>query len=698
MNKLKIGFLIAIICLFLTVPAWAVDETPKLVILSPSDGSYTNSSSIQITGVSESGALLSINGKTIPNSNGNFVWSLNLEEGLNNIVAKAQKNGEISEKSINVTLDTINPEISINPVKKYINTTFLNLSYTSGSDDVEIYRVRLNDGEWNTTYELYYPFNLTEGATSIEVLAVDHAGNTGKADVNFTVDITPPFIEITKPDFNETIKSKYLDAAGRTEIGSILTINGVNVNNDNGTWNIPLVLSGVNNVFNIESVDLAGNKAERTIKVKLGANISKANFLFNFLSLKINFSQPGRFEGENDAVVGKYVSYIFNINDSTFSGYSIIDTMWFNRVTINGFKPENTSMYGPVAVYEQKGSFGKQHSTRVEVHDNDMGTILLDIRHFEDIYGKVREHLLNKPKQRLKINVSRDKNVTIEGGEGGTQTPYYIDKNWTDWPEVTYELAKGVTASEISNGYKFKSRGKEAYLFKANFAGGSSNFTLTGNKLVARVNNSLLIFRKFPDMNMTDADILDNLISQAISDGIIGLEFFIDDIDSYDMVTFGDITLIPSFPDPNTMEFEISSTSKKGTVIAVGMTGNFFINTLNKNLTMIYDGTEMHQANGFQDILDVTDDMGHAEYLIAAGNNGRMVLISIPGFSIHTIAFKFENQPGIFGSAILGILNFLSGGLFLFLPGTSWEMAFSIWWLAIVSIIYIVIRKTFRNG
>ena len=617
MKKLTIGFFILVmICMFPAVSAGAVDGNPKLIILSPSDNTYINNSSIIITGESEPGAVLTINGINIFNNNGSFSWNL----------------------------------------------------------------------------------SLVEGETSIDVMAVDRGGNTSRAHVNLTVDLTPPFIEITKPDFNQTIQTRYLNMEGRTENGSVVSINGLKIPSVNGTFSTLLVLSGVNNIFNIESTDQAGNKANKTIKIQLGTNISEANLLFDFLNLTINFKPMGRFEGENDGVAGKYVSYIFNINESTFSGYSVNNTMWFNRITIQGFNPGNSSILGPVARYQQGGDFGQQHSIGVEIHDNSMGTMLLDIRQFEDIYGKVRDYLAGKPRNRLKINVSREGNVTLDADESGNKTAYYINESWKDWPEVTFELAKDVTASEISNGYKFEKDDKEAYLFRAVYAGGSSDFTIKGNKLVAKVNNSLLIFRQSPNMNLTDADILDRLMAEAISRGLIGAEFFIDDIGSYDYVTFGNINLSVSFPDFKTMELNISSSSHNGTVLAVGMSGKFYEMMINDDFNLKYDGTKIYQAGGYKDILDITDDMNHAEHILAAGGSGAILLISIPGFSYHIISFEFEQTLGMFGSVVIDILNFLSSGLFMFLPGTSWEMAFSIWWLAIVSMIYIVIRKKFRQG
>lgn len=698
----KISF-ITILLIFLSVLASAAPGKPELLINSPQDNYLTNVSLLTITGEAEPGAALDLNGKPIPNNNGSFKENTTLAEGLNRLTIEARKNGNISKAVINVTLDTVSPEIFITLNQTSINSSSLNLSYTSNASDIETYRVRLNNSAWVATNNSYYLFeNLTEGEAFIDVRAVDRAGNTGKAGVNLSVDLTTPFIEIVKPSVNDIIKTRYLELAGNTEKNANISVNGMGVNNDNGTFSIAIVLSGVNNPFRIESVDKAGNKANKTINIRLGENFSAVKpFFEDFLNLSINFSSPGRFEGTTDAVAGKYVSYLFDRNASAFTGYSIYGsestTLWFNKISIKGFTAENASIRGPIVRYQQGRKFGEQHSVYVEIHDNKMGTMLLDIRQFEDIYGKVREYLTSKPRERLKINVSREHNVTMERKGAGNLTPFYINESWKSLPEVTFEPANDVNVSEINNGYRFMKDGKEAYLFRANYAGGSSDFKLEESKLVAKVNNSLLIFRQFPGMNLTDEDILDLLIARGISDGIIGAEFFIDDIGSYDVVTFGDLTIAAGFPDADTMELNVSSASVNGTVLAVGMSGKFFASILNKNLTIRYDGSEIYPANGYSDVMDVTNDLGHAEYLLAMGSSGALVLVSIPGFSSHIVSFKFEPPPNAYGSSITDLINFLSAGLFLAIPATSRELVFSGWWFAIVLMVYFVLRKAIRR-
>ncbi len=701
MNKYK-KILYIVILVFCSVPASAVIEEPQITIHSPQDYYFTNGSLITITGEADAGATLSINGKPATNNNGIFLENVTLTEGLNQITAEARKNGNISRAVVNITLDTISPDIFItSPQGTYINSTTLNLSYASNASDIDRYRIRLNNSVWDTTSKNYTLFNLTEGGALIEVQAFDRAGNTGKTSVNLTVDLTPPVIELLKPAVNETISTRYIEITGMAEPGANITVNGINIGNDNGTWSIAALLSGVNNPFRIESMDMAGNKAEKTINVRVGANFSMDFPFEDFLNLSLNFSQPGKFEGNNDAVSGKYVSYLFDRNASVFIGYSINDslstTLWFNKITIKGFTAENSSVSGPIARYQQEGKFGEVHYVEVEIHDNRMGIMLIDIRQFEDIFGKVRDYLMNKPRERLKINVSREKNVTLERKQTGNVTPFYFNESWGSWPEVTFELANNVNVTEINNGYRFQKDNKEAYLFRVNNTGGSADFTINENKLVSNINNSLLVFRQLPSMDLTDGGIFNRLISQGISDGVIGAEFFVDSVGSYDVVNYGNLTISAGFPDVDIMELNVSSASPEGTVLAVGMSGKFYNNLLNKNLTMRYDGMEISPASGYQDIMDVTNDFGNAEYLLAMGRSGAMVLVSVPRFSAHTISFKFETPAGSFGSNIIDMLHFLSAGLFLALPASSRELAFSIWWFVIVSIIYIVIRKAVRK-
>lgn len=700
--NLKNGFiLIFITYIYFSLPAGAGTPDPRIVILSPPDNFLTNVSVITIAGEAGSGSILSMNDVNLLNDNGIFSGNITLHEGQNQIIVTAQKNENISKAAVNVTLDTMAPQINItSPSANYVNSTFLNVTFASNDTDIEIYRVRLINQEWEVTNQSYYLFNMTEGPAQIEVQAMDRAGNIAYASMNLTVDLTPPFIEIINPTINDTIRTRFVELIGKTEAGTNITVNGMNVKNNNGTWSINVSLSAVDNIFHVESKDLAGNKAEMTFNIRLGDSFSGKMPYEDFFNLTMNFSRIGKFDENNDAVSGKYVSYLFDRNDSFFMGYSINNsestTLWFSNITISNFKAENISVSGSIANYSQSEIFGLRHYVDVEIHDNMMGTMLFDIRESGDIYARVREYMLNRTPNRLRINVSLDNNVTLESKNTGTRIPYHINESWKTWPEVTFELGKDVIAYGFDNGYRLVKDNKEAYIFRAKFAGGSTNFTFDGNNIIARVNNSLLLFRQFANQNFTGNNNFDMLVVEGISEGIIGAEIYVDSIGSVDVATFRNLTISPEFPDDHTMNLNVSSGSPNGTVIAVEVGGEMYKKLLEKNLIIKYDGRDLSAADNFEDIMNITDDFGDAEHLIAIGDNSGLMLVSIPAFSNHEVSFNFE-PPGSYGSFIMGLLNFLYAALLMALPVSNRDMVFAMWWFVVVLMVYFVLRKAIRK-
>ena len=211
---------------------------------------------------------------------------------------------------------------------------------------------------------------------------------------------------------------------------------------------------------------------------------------------------------------------------------------------------------------------------------------------------------------------------------------------------------------------------------------------------MARVNNSLLIFRQHAT---TGDNIYDNLVTEGISNGTIGAEIFIDSAESYDVAAFGDMSVRTDFPDPNTMDLNVSSNSMNGTVLVVNIGGNLYNKLSNYNLTIRYDGEDIYPANNFEDIIDLTNDFGHSEYLLVTGSTGTYIFVSVPKFSSHIISFGFEPKPESYASGIFDMLNFLTSGLFMALPAGSREVVFSLWWFGSVMMIYILIRKAVRK-
>jgi hypothetical protein len=98
-----------------------------------------------------------------------------------------------------IKLDTTPPSISItNPTpSSEIKSLTITITWT-GSDEtssINHYEIRLDNGPWNniqtsTTHTLT---GLTDGTHTVDVKAVDKAGNEEYATVTFAVDTTAPF-------------------------------------------------------------------------------------------------------------------------------------------------------------------------------------------------------------------------------------------------------------------------------------------------------------------------------------------------------------------------------------------------------------------------------------------------------------------------------------------------------------------------
>ncbi len=101
--------------------------------------------------------------------------------------------------------DAIPPSVSISSPSEASVLSSGDVTITwSGNDTgsgIDHYEIRLDSGSWlNVGTSTQYAFSsLSDGAHTVYVMAVDKAGNTAKASVNFTVDTLAPEIIISSP-------------------------------------------------------------------------------------------------------------------------------------------------------------------------------------------------------------------------------------------------------------------------------------------------------------------------------------------------------------------------------------------------------------------------------------------------------------------------------------------------------------------
>jgi uncharacterized Zn-binding protein involved in type VI secretion len=157
-----------------------LDKTPpSLVITDPKDGAIVSNAELTVEGTTEAGAIVTIDAKTVTNTNGGFAGKVTLKEGLNNITVSAvDKAGNKANAPVKVTLDTKVSLVMGSPTRltgiETMNTT---INITGKVDkDASVY---INDipviVKKDGTFKQEVPLDL--GTNNITVQAEDPLGN-----------------------------------------------------------------------------------------------------------------------------------------------------------------------------------------------------------------------------------------------------------------------------------------------------------------------------------------------------------------------------------------------------------------------------------------------------------------------------------------------------------------------------------------
>lgn len=153
---------------------------PKITILEP-QVDFTNKEDLIITGVTEPGILVTCGSSmTTSNSKGQFTLKVKLTPGLNNLKVQALDSaGNKGEVSINITLDVSPPYLKLDPSLSSWMEVYTETLEVKG--EVEIGANLTINGipvSYDSQGKFSYNVRLQEGNNSIQIVAVDKAGNT----------------------------------------------------------------------------------------------------------------------------------------------------------------------------------------------------------------------------------------------------------------------------------------------------------------------------------------------------------------------------------------------------------------------------------------------------------------------------------------------------------------------------------------
>ena len=170
---------------------------PKVTFTSPANLSYLNLSPTTVTGtVDDPTATLTINSIATPVANGQFSVMLPLAEGPNIVTATATSAaGAVGTTSMEVTLDTTPPHVTItSPADKFV-TTEASLSVAGNVNDIVVGTVNDQQAQVTVTGLAAQVANRTFLATNvplqlgpnvIQAVARDRVGNSATTQIVVT--------------------------------------------------------------------------------------------------------------------------------------------------------------------------------------------------------------------------------------------------------------------------------------------------------------------------------------------------------------------------------------------------------------------------------------------------------------------------------------------------------------------------------
>ena len=170
---------------------------PQITIASPANLSVTNVSPATVNGtISDPTATLAINGIPVPQSSGTFSIPVPLVEGLNVLSAVATNaNGISSTTTVEITLDTTPPHITIDSPADGTTTTAASLTVSGSANDIVVGTVNSQDVQVsvnglaaqvaNRSYSVP-DVPLALGRNTIQAKGVDRAGNAATTSITVT--------------------------------------------------------------------------------------------------------------------------------------------------------------------------------------------------------------------------------------------------------------------------------------------------------------------------------------------------------------------------------------------------------------------------------------------------------------------------------------------------------------------------------
>ncbi len=242
---------------------------PALIVLSPATGGVTSTPFARISGQTEPGASVSVDGATaLVDETGAFAAQVLLIEGDNRIAVRAVDiAGNINSSELVLVLDTVPPTLRVlAPIQDSLTNRPL-LTVVGETNGTLVLVNDLSTEPEAGRFEAHVP--LSEGVNQLTVRALDDAGNTNSTVLRVTLDTRAPFVQILQPQPGQTTNNAAFVVKALTEPDTEVTVNGLPAPNTGGSISLSVRLSSGANRITVRAVDRASNVGEANATVEL---------------------------------------------------------------------------------------------------------------------------------------------------------------------------------------------------------------------------------------------------------------------------------------------------------------------------------------------------------------------------------------------------------------------------------------------
>ncbi|MBN8994025.1 MAG: FecR domain-containing protein [Rhizobiales bacterium] len=310
------------------------DTPPFLKIDAPAEGAILRKAEVEVTGESEPGATLTVNGAAVPiGKDGTYGVALTAAEGANRLTLVATD--PAGNKTTRERLFTYTPDeaslVAFDATVKAIAP----LHFVTSSDTLSLAgrttpnaAIEIRDGaavrasavaDAGGIFHVNVPVAGEGGKLTFAVIAP--SGFTTTEDFTATADRTPP--EITLDEFLPQLTSETaLHVAGRTEPGATLSINGRPVALRDGRFDEIVTLVAGDNLIELTATDVAGNVTLDKSSVKLDADPPK--LVSTAMAIGANGGVPAltvEVVAEDASGLAKAAPVTVTAGDKTYTGY-----------------------------------------------------------------------------------------------------------------------------------------------------------------------------------------------------------------------------------------------------------------------------------------------------------------------------------------------------------------------------------------